>query len=249
MKCIILAAGYGTRLYPLTKNTPKPLIKIADKPIIEHILEKIIPLEEIDKIYVVTNAKFFPHFQYWLQSYNSLKEIKILNDGTLNNDDRLGAIGDINFTISKMKINDDLLVIAGDNLFDFSLKELSQFYKKKKSSVVALYDLEDKNKVANKYGVVEVNEESKIIGFEEKPVEPKSSLASTACYIFSKSNVEQLVNSFNQGKNIDNLGHFIKWLAEHDQVHGFPFKGKWFDIGSFNQLEEAKKYLKLRLLV
>jgi len=249
MKCIILAAGYGTRLYPLTESTPKPLIEVAGKPIIEHILEKVNQLEEIERIYIVTNAKFFTYFESLLRNYKKIlsRRIEIVNDGTRANEDRLGAIGDIYFTINEKNISDDLLVIAGDNLFDFSLKDLLQFYKQKKISVVALHDLRDREQVANRYGVAEVNQEYKIIGFEEKPAEPKSSLASTACYVFSESGVNQLLHYFIRGINVDNPGNFVKWLAEKDAVYGFPFTGRWFDIGSFDQLKKAEEvYTKKR---
>src|SRR3989344_4509975 len=145
MKCIILAAGYAIRLYPLTLDRPKPLLPIAGKPIIEHILEKINDLDDIDEILIVTNSKFFDNFRNWKRGYSSSKPIKIINDRTKSEEDRLGAIGDLDFVIKHEKIDGNLLVIAGDNLFNFSLKHLHDFFRKKSASVIALYDIKDKS--------------------------------------------------------------------------------------------------------
>ena len=239
MKAIILAAGYATRLHPLTENQPKPLLAVGEKPIVEHILDKINQIQEVDEIIIVTNNKFTPHFESWLKSYQTSKPIKIVNDGTLTNEDRLGAVGDINFVLEKENIQDDVLVVAGDNLFEFELINLMAFFKEKNTTVVALHDLKDKNKVADKLGVVQIDQENKIIDFEEKPADPKTTLASTGCYIFKKDDVLHIANYVKSGERWDNTGDFLKWLMDQSAIYGFTFTERWFDIGSFEALEEA----------
>jgi len=188
--------------------------------------------------------KFYPHFKDWLKNYKSNKKIKVINDGTKTNESRLGAVGDTHFVVKNQNIKDDILVIGGDNLFEFSLHHMNIFFNKKKSTVVALYDVKDKE-LAKKYGIVTLDEKKKIIGFEEKPLKPKSTLASTACYIFSKKDLEELEKIISQGKTPDNLGDFIKFLSEIKHVYGFVFSETWFDIGSKEQLDIADKEFKI----
>jgi len=190
MKAVVLAAGYAIRLYPLTENQPKPLLNVGDKPIVEHIIDKIQELKEVDEVFVVTNHKFYPMFNGWLNDYKTDKKIKIINDGTLRNEDRLGAVGDLAFVLNEEGIKNDVLMIAGDNLFGFSLGRFLGFFTEKKSSVIAFCDLKEKEKVANKFGVGVLDEDKRIVDFEEKPSEPRSTLATTCCYIFSKVDIE-----------------------------------------------------------
>ncbi|MEK6904943.1 MAG: nucleotidyltransferase family protein [Nanoarchaeota archaeon] len=239
MKVLVLAAGYATRLYPLTENLPKPLLKVGDKTIIEHILAKLETVKSVNQVYVVTNEKFYSTFSSWGKTIKTNLKLTILNDGTISNEDRLGAIGDIHFVVQKENINDDLLVIAGDNLFGFSLSQFVDFFHKKKSSVVAFHELKSLEKVKGKYGVG-ILKGSKVVGFEEKPTEPKSSLASTACYLFKKSDLSHLQDLIRIGK-ADAPGNLITHLAQTSEVHGFVFDEHWFDVGSFESLEEAKK--------
>lgn len=243
MKALILAAGYATRLYPLTLNQPKPLLKVAGKAIIELILNKIEEIKEINEIFIVTNDKFYSHFVNWSNQVNSTKQIKIINDGTLSNEDRLGAIGDINFTIKQENINEDLLVIAGDNLFGFSLTNLVGLFKSKESSLVALHDLKEINKVKGKFGVG-ILDGSKVIDFEEKPLEPRSSLAATACYVFSKSDLSH-IKIFSETSSADAPGNLIKYLTKNSQVYAYVFDEYWYDIGNIEALKEAEEKLSL----
>jgi glucose-1-phosphate thymidylyltransferase len=238
MKALILAAGYATRLYPLTENKPKPLIKVGDKSIVEHILVKIEEIDIIDEVFLVTNNKFYQHFLDWSNNSQSNKNIKIINDGTLSNEDRLGAVGDINFVLKQEDINDDLLVIAGDNLFGFSLTNFINFHVEKETSIVAFHDLKDLMKVKGKFGVG-ILEGSRVIDFEEKPLVPRSSLASTACYLFSKNDLCLVDNLINEGR-ADNPGDLIKYLTKKSVIHGFVFDEHWFDVGSFESLEKAR---------
>lgn len=239
IKVLLLAAGYATRLYPLTENTPKPLLKVGEKTIINHILSKLEEIKKVKEVHVVTNDKFYSAFVDWSRNFHSPFKLKILNDGTTSNENRLGAVGDINFVINQEKIKDDLLVIAGDNLFGFSLLDFVDFFKSKNTSIVAFHDLKDKNKVKSKYGVGIV-QGSKVIDFEEKPLEPKSSLASTACYLFKKNDLSRIGELVKTGK-VDAPGNLVKYLATESEVHAFVFGEHWFDVGSFESLEEAKR--------
>ncbi len=239
MKAIILAAGYATRLYPLTLNKPKPLLDIGGKPLVERIIEKINEIQEITDIYIVTNNKFYAPFLTWNSQYKSKKNCLIINDNTLSNNERLGAIGDINFVINKEKIAEDVLIIAGDNLFEDSLLNLVDFFNKKKSSIVAVQDLKDKSLLAKKFGTVVVDENFKIIDFQEKPEKPKSSLASTAIYLFRKNDLLELKQYVNQKETLDNTGDFIKYLSSKKNIYVFILEKKWYDIGGIEELKEA----------
>ncbi len=238
MKVIILAAGYATRLYPLTLDTPKPLLKVAGKTIVEHILNKVTQVEDVSHIFIVTNDKFYDAFKKWRHDYNFLVPISILNDGTRTNEDRLGAVGDIDFVLRLQQIEEEVLVIAGDNLFGFSLHQFVEHFKQgEKKSIVALHDLQDVEKVRGKFGVAVVTG-AKIIDFEEKPVNPKSSLASTACYLFSRDDLHMIPKLRAEGK-VDNSGDLVKWLVQFSEVRGFVFTEHWFDIGTLESLKEA----------
>jgi len=242
MKAVILAAGYATRMAQLTMNQSKPLINVAGKPIIEYILDKIKEVHKVDKIFIVTNHRFYDHFRVWLNNYNFPQKITLVDDGTISNDTRLGAIGDLRFTLDEQEIDDDLMLIAGDNLFQFSLSKLHGFFQEKKSSVMALCDLKEKEKLANKFGVAEIDANNRIINFEEKPARPKSTLCATVCYILKKEDVKLLGELFNSPQIPDNIGDTISFLISKTAVYGFPFAESWIDIGSPEQLKEAEEF-------
>ncbi len=239
MKAILLAAGYATRMYPLTLNTPKALLKIGEKTIIDFIIEKLLEID-VDEIFIVSNEKFYPEFIKWKENSNYSIPIQVFNDQTKSNDDKLGSIGDIDFVLKKTNLFDKFLVINADNLFDFSLIEVFNFFKKKNKCVIGLYDvgwLEE----AKKLGVVEIDKNNKLIGFEEKPENPSSTLASTGIYFFPP-NIGELIRQYlEEGNNPDKSGKFIDWLYQREPVYGIVFKGKWFDIGSLESFEQAKK--------
>src|SRR3989338_949502 len=192
MKAIILCAGYATRLYPLTLDKPKSLLEISGKPILDYIVGKIEKIKEVDEIFVVANEKFYNHFGEWLNENKGKfeKKIKIVNDETISNETRLGGIGDLDFVIRKEKINDDLLVILGDNLFDFDLISFSEFFKTKNETCVGVYDLKNKEEVKH-LGVLEIKNQ-KLISFEEKPQNPKSTIVSTGIYLFPKKEIKTI---------------------------------------------------------
>ncbi|MBW2976319.1 nucleotidyltransferase family protein [Candidatus Woesearchaeota archaeon] len=242
MDAIILAAGYATRLYPLTENTPKPLLKVAGKAIIEHIINRIEGLRGVNKLYIVTNDKFENHFAGWLKNFDAKKPIEVINDGTESNEDRLGALGDVHYAANAKRIEDDILVIAGDNIFEFSLDSAFNLFKKKESNVIALYDVKD-FELAKKYGVVEVKGNI-VVNFEEKPAKPKSTLVSTGIYLFPKKTLALIKKYIDQGNNADKTGDFIEWLYKRDKVYAYVASKAWYDIGSIEQLEKANRYFK-----
>ncbi|MBW2148183.1 MAG: nucleotidyltransferase family protein [Deltaproteobacteria bacterium] len=242
MKSIVLAAGYGTRLYPLTKDRPKPLLPIAGKPIIEHIIAKLDPITYIQEIFVVTNDRFYPHFRKWEDGFQSRFTIRVINDGTRSNEDRLGAIGDIHFAVQFAGLDDDLLVIGGDNLFDFNLTGAAEEFLRRRRSVVGLFDMKDPGKVARLYGVVSVDENGRVTRLDEKPEHPRSALISTAIYFLCSEDVQELKRCIESGYNPDNAGDFIRYLSEKREVFAHIFDGVWYDIGSQEQYTAADEH-------
>ena len=242
MKAIVLAAGYAVRLRPLTLNRPKPLLEVAGKSIIEYAINKLEELEIVDKIYIVTNVKFSQNFGDWLSNFDAKKSIEVVNDGTKSNEDRLGALGDVYYVINTKKVDDDIIVIAGDNLFDFSLRDVVDIFRKRKSNIIVLHDVKDME-LAKKYGVVEV-ENNVIASFEEKPTRPRSTLISTGIYIFPKKTLSLIKEYVDQGNNPDKTGDFIEWLYKKDEVYAYSTNDVWYDIGNFEQLEKANKHYK-----
>ncbi|MBP9854222.1 MAG: nucleotidyltransferase family protein [Candidatus Omnitrophica bacterium] len=244
MKVLILAAGYGTRLKSIAENTPKPLLPINGKPLINFILDRIKGFDGLNEILVITNNKFTDTFKEWAQTLDVGCPVTIINDGTNSPEERLGSIGDIQFAIKDKKIKDDLLVIGGDNLFDYNLDTYIMFAKKKSgSTVIGLYDVGDLEE-AKLYGVVGVDQTGKVNSFEEKPAQPKSTLISMCFYYFpgkTLSLVEQYLKE--QGKP-DKAGDYIRWLYQKTDVYGFKFSGKWYDIGSIEAYNEAQKNFK-----
>src|SRR3989338_8817089 len=238
MKAIVLAAGYATRLYPLTLNTPKPLLKIAGKPMIEYILDKLYEIPSLDEIFIITNDKFFDKFNNWINNYKSNISIEIINDKTNSNEDRIGAIGDIDLVIKREKIKDELIIVAGDNLFEFSLKEFVDFSKDK--PIIASHDINNID-LAKQYGILSVDDKYKITNFEEKPEKPKSTLAATCIYFLPSDIVKMIDEYIQKGNPTDKPGHFIQWLYKETEVYSFVTKERWFDIGSKEQLERSEE--------
>ena len=243
MKALILAAGYGTRLYPLIKNTPKALLEVKGKPLINHILERIQSLPGLNEILVVTNNKFFSHLSDW-----ALKEQKrcpcpmtVVNDGTQENDKRLGSVGDMAFVLEQKKISEDFFVIGGDNLFDFSLETLVTSAVSKPTAVtIGLYDIGN-HESAKSFGVVTLDAQKRVVDFQEKPENPQSTLIAMCCYYFPKKTLGTIQQYLEASHKTDRAGDYIKWLSEEIDVFGFKFSGKWYDIGNIESYHEAQK--------
>jgi len=242
MKALILAAGYATRLYPITLEQPKPLLKVAGKPMIEYIADKLDTLN-IEATYVVANNKFFPLFEHWAERSSHKHPITVINDQTTSNDDRLGAIGDMHYAIQHAKIDEDLIVIAGDNLILFDLQRLYSFFEEKQTSILGVVDLYNKEAIAKTYGCVEINKDGKVLTFEEKPEHPKSTYAATFIYLLKKQDVQILERCVKDGVKLDNGGDFIRYLVSKTDVHAFVFSERWFDIGTVEQLKAAEAHL------
>jgi len=240
MKAIILCAGYGTQVSPLTKDTPKPLLSVRGKPIIEYIVNKISSLEKVDEIIVVTNQKFLLKFRQWLLDFHSRIPVKIVSDGSLSNKDRFGAIRDLDFIVKKENLNDDLLVVGGDNLFNFELDVFIKSSSDRKSDAsIGIYDLNGRTR-ANKYGIVYLDKESKVTNFDEKPSRLNGSRLVSLCLYFLPKDTLSLIGSYLSTNNdSDSIGNYIKWLAKNYNVYGFNFDGDWFDIGDIDSYTEA----------
>jgi glucose-1-phosphate thymidylyltransferase len=244
MKCVILCAGYAVRLYPLTRDKPKPLLPVGGRPLLERILDRILPVPEIERICIVSNHRFVPHFWHWLRDYQAAQApraaIDIFDDMTVSNEDRLGAIGDIQFVIQHARIDDDLLVVAGDNLLMFDVGEFVA-YGKQKGLAIAVKDVKSRE-LAKLYGVVTLDRDGQLRDFEEKPPAPASTLISIGLYYFAREHVPLLKQYLDEGHNKDQPGNYIQWLHQQKPTYGFTIKGQWFDIGnidSYNKANEA----------
>ena len=241
MNILVLAAGYATRLYPLTLNKAKPLLDVAGKPMLEWVLDNLAPIPDIGTVYIVTNNKFAADFQTWADGYNqqgTKLQFKIVNDGSTNDQDKLGAIGDINLVVDREGLTqEDLIVVAGDNLFSQSLEGFA-VAAKGKQAVLATYDVNDLEAI-KKYNSLTLDGEGRITAFEEKSQTPTSTVTGIALYYFSAATVKMFDTYIQEGNNPDQPGRFIQWLYPRLPVHTFPIPGTWFDIGSKETLEEA----------
>ncbi|MDI6704293.1 MAG: nucleotidyltransferase family protein [bacterium] len=241
MKGVVLCAGYAKRMWPLTLETPKPLLPVGEKPIVEYILERLRDIEEIKDVVISTNLRFEDKFKEWLTYLRFPKPIRLLIEETREEKKKLGSVGSLNFIINKAEIDEDSLVIGGDNLFDFDLRNLISFFKEKKKTCLLLYDMKDKDRVKKKYGVLELDNTGRIIEFQEKPEEPNSTLISTACYLFTRDDLRLIKRYLEEGNSPDQMGFFISWLKDRSRIYGLKFEGSWFDIGSFEEYDRAKE--------
>lgn len=244
MKAIVLAAGYATRLYPLTKNKAKPLLEVGGRPMVEHLLGQLERIEELDHIYLVTNDRFAADFEAWRQTYDGTRPITIVNDGTRTNEDRLGAIGDIYFVIRQCQLDDDLLIAAGDNLVGFDLREYVAFFHAHGTSIGVLFE-PDPAKVG-RYSTVRLDENHRVISFVEKPPDPQPSFVGITVYLIARADVHYYADYLAQGGNPDAPGYFIQWLHSRTRVSGFEVRGTWFDIGDHAELRKADEEVRRR---
>ncbi len=243
MKVLILAAGYATRLYPLTRTQPKPLLPVAGKPMIEYVLDNIAPIGGIDRVYVVTNAKFADQFQAWSESYRATKsklDFTIVNDQSTGENNKLGAIGDMHLVLTKEQVDDDVIVVAGDNLFSQSLEGFGAVCRQKQAPVLAVYDVGSLQEI-KKYNSISLDAEGKITFFEEKPKAPTSTLTGIALYYYPRTVLPMIHQYMAEKNNPDQPGRLVQWMYERRPVYTWRVPGIWFDIGSKESLEEANR--------
>ncbi len=245
MNVLILAAGYATRLYPLTLKKAKPLLVVGGKPIIEWVVDNLAGVPDLGTIYVVTNDKFAADFQAWSERYRSQQpefKFQIINDGSTSDEDKLGAIGDINLVVSRENLTQSsLLIVAGDNLLTESLANFVECARGT-DATVAVYDVGDAEAI-KQYGNISVDGDGIITRFEEKPKNPQGTLAAVAVYYYSPAALSLLTTYLAAGNNPDQPGRFVQWLYTRKPVKTFQIKGKWLDIGSKETLENADKIL------
>src|SRR5438552_4737197 len=243
MKVIILAAGYATRLYPLTLARPKPLLPVAGKPMIEYVLDNLSPIGGLDRIYVVTSAKFASHFQQWADNYpasNPKLDFTIVNDGSTDDSNKLGAIGDLHLVLTRERVDYDIIVVAGDNLFSEPLTDFGQFCRAKQAPVLAVYDVKDLEQI-KKYNAITLAADGRITFFEEKPKKPSSTVTGIALYFYPRSTLPLIKQYVTEGNNPDQPGRLIQWLYPRLPVYTWMVPGLWFDIGSKETLEQANE--------
>jgi glucose-1-phosphate thymidylyltransferase len=237
VKLVVLAAGYATRLYPLTLDRPKHLLGVAGRPILDHVLDSVAPLP-LDQVYVVTNSKFAARFREWATG----RDVTVIDDGTDSEDSRLGAIGDLDLVIRRQSLEDDLVVIAGDNLFS---EPLEGFPPRRDAPVLGVYDVGDLEAI-RKYNAIEVEEDGRITFFEEKPEQPRSTVTGIALYYYPASTLPLVRRYLDEGNNPDQPGRLVQWLYPWLPVYTWRVPGRWYDIGSHETLAEADRAFSAR---
>jgi glucose-1-phosphate thymidylyltransferase len=236
-----LAAGYATRLYPLTENFPKPLLKVGEKTILDWLVDDIAAAGLVDEYVVISNHKFAHHFEEWAATRK--EQISVVDDGTETNETRLGAVRDIQFAIDALKLDDDMLVIAGDNVLDFSLTHFIRYADSKQSSAIMRY-FEPVEAKLRKCGIVEIDSDDKIISMEEKPSEPKSHWCCPPFYYYTKADAQRIPQAIESGCGVDAPGSFIAWLATQTTVYAMEMPGSRYDIGNLESYNEVSSIYK-----
>jgi len=241
MKCLILAAGYATRLYPLTENFPKPLLTVGDKTILDWLIDDIDSIGLVDEYIVISNEKYFHHFVDW--SNTKVQKVTVLNDGTTSNETRLGAVKDIQFAIDELGLDDDMLVVAGDNVLDFSLTKFIKYAKEKNTSCTMRY-YEPSEARLKKCGVATVDENDKIVSLVEKSPNPPTHWVCPAFYYYTRNDAKLVRKGIESGCGTDAPGSYIAWLCKQVDVHAMEMPGKRYDIGTIETYEEVQREYK-----
>jgi glucose-1-phosphate thymidylyltransferase len=239
MNAVILAAGYATRLYPLTLDRPKALLPVAGRPMVEHLLLRLEGVEGLDAIHLVTNSKFAGAFREWAAGWNG-QEVQIVDDGTSDEETKLGAIGDLELTIRAAAIDDDLIVLAGDNLFSESLAPFGAFARAKAAPVIGVYDVGDLEAI-RRYNSITLDEDDRLTYFEEKPEHPRTTLTGIALYFYPRKSLGVVREYLAAGNNPDQPGRLVEWLYPREPVYAWRVPGRWYDIGSAETLAEADR--------
>jgi len=243
MKVIILAAGYATRLYPLTLTQPKPLLAVAGKPMIEYVLDNLAPIGGLERVYVVTNAKFAGHFQKWADTYHAghpKLDFTVVNDGSTDDSNKLGAIGDLHLVLTREQIDGDLIVVAADNLFSQTLEGFGRYCQEVKAPVLAVYDVGDLDQI-KKYNAITIDRDRRITFFEEKPKQPTNTITGIALYYYPREVLPLIRQYVAEGNNPDQPGRLVQWLYPRVPFYTWLVPGLWYDIGSKETLEEANR--------
>ena len=239
MKCLVLAAGYATRLYPLTENFPKPLLEVKGKTIIDWLLDDIDKTGKINEYIIVSNHKFISHFENWAKNKKLSSPITVIDDGTESNETRLGAVVDIDLVIKKLNIKEELMVIAGDNLLDFSLSTFINYFDTKKETCIMRYYEENKEKIKKSASVL-VDSDDLVLEMVEKPQEPNSNWCTPAFYIYSKEACMMVSDALENGCPSDAPGSYIAYLHKIRKVYAMEMPGHRFDIGNIESLNAAR---------
>ena len=242
MKNIIIAAGYATRLYPLTENFPKPLLKVGQRNILERMLDDLDKLPEIDSHVIVTNHKFAPIFEEWVKTTNYSKPVTIIDDGTSSNETRLGAVRDLLLAIERQAIDDDIMVLAADNILEFSLAGFVEYFKQKGTSVIMCHH-EPELRRLQRTGVIAVDDDMKVLEMQEKPENPVSNWAVPPFYIYAKSDLPLIRDCLSHGCGFDAPGNLAHYLADVSTLHAWRMPAGRFDIGSLDSYKEAQERL------
>ncbi|HKD32153.1 MAG TPA: nucleotidyltransferase family protein [Gaiellaceae bacterium] len=237
MRAIILAGGYATRLYPLTLDRPKHLLEVGGRPILDLLLDRL-PLAELDAVYVVTNAKFADRFREWARTYPV--DVVVIDDGTTSEDDRLGAIGDLQLAIDSEGLDDDLIVAAGDSIFTERLDGFARFGQERGAAAIAVYDVGDLEAM-KRLASIGVDADSRLVSFEEKPEDPQSTLAGIALYFYPRAVLPLIREYLAEENNPDQPGRLVGWLYRRTPVYAWRVPGRWFDIGTPETLDEASE--------
>ncbi|MCL2577800.1 MAG: nucleotidyltransferase family protein [Defluviitaleaceae bacterium] len=240
MQAIILAAGYATRMYPLTENTPKALLPLRGKPIIDHIVEQLNNLPDVKNVYVVSNSKFYSHFCEWAKNAPTKIPVAVLDDGTTSNENRRGAVGDVFFAITEKSIDDEIIVIAGDNYFTYDLREQLEVFRKTGCDTLCGKELNNQEKLKS-FGIAVLAPDGKLLDFEEKPQNPKSNIVIYAAYFFRKETAALFEKFLKEGNNPDNIGSFPQWLYKFQDVYTYKMNGDCYDIGTIEMYYEMNK--------
>jgi glucose-1-phosphate thymidylyltransferase len=239
MKAVILAAGYATRLYPLTLDRPKALLDVGGRPMVEHLLQQLEGVDGLDEVNLVTNSKFADAFRDWAAGWPG-SEVRIVDDGTADEETKLGAIGDLELTIRKAAIDDDLIVLAGDNLFSESLAPFGEFVRQKNAPALGVYDVGDLEAI-RRYNAIELDADDRLTFFEEKPEHPRSTLTGIALYFYPRQSLGLVREYLEAGNNPDQPGRLVQWLYPRNPVYAWRVPGRWYDIGSAETLAEADR--------
>jgi glucose-1-phosphate thymidylyltransferase len=239
MDALILCGGYATRLEPITLFVPKPLLPIGGRPLLDYIIEDIDKLG-VNRIVISTNKKFADQFEYWVENKNKGREmsrIELIVEPTLNHGTKFGAVKGIHYSIEKAGIDDDLLIVAGDNFYNFSLSRIISHFKLNRKPTICVHDVEALER-AKRFGVVKLDGH-RVLYFHEKPEKPESTLISTGIYIFPKEMFAKFSDYLNQNNNPDAPGYFLQWLIKNAEVDAVVHKGTWFDIGTIETYKEV----------